>query len=275
MLIKSWLSRPWIGLLLVGILLGIAIFGPFFAPYDPLAGSLTDRLQPIGSAGHLLGTDGAGRDILSRLLWGSRPSLLAGLLPVAISTVAGTALGIFAATAPPFVNGFVMRCLDVLMAFPAVLLAIAISAALGPGLPNAILALSVVLIPPATRLVESIVVRLMSVDFMEAARASGASTLSIAFRQLLPNLMPAVLAYCATQVGLCITYAAGLSFIGLGQEPPAPEWGQMLNDLRQNIFVAPALTLVPAAAIFLSAIAFNVLGETLRKRSDVKEAVAV
>jgi peptide/nickel transport system permease protein len=229
----------------------------------------------MGKGGHLLGTDGQGRDILSRLIWGARPSLLAGLVPVLISGLIGTTLGVVAGLGRRVVQGGIMRTLDVLYAFPAVLLAIAIAAALGSGISNAIIALSVVLIPPIARVAETEVVRMRSADFMEASRASGAKWRSIAVRQVLPNIAPTMIVYCTALVGLAIVYAAGLSFLGLGIAPPHAEWGQMLNDLRQNLYDQPTLSLIPAAVIFLTSAAFNVLGDGLRDVLDVQsEAMA-
>jgi peptide/nickel transport system permease protein len=253
----------------------IALLAPLVAPYGPQAGSVGTRLLGIGKGGHLLGTDGQGRDILSRLIWGARPSLLAGLVPVLISGLIGTTLGVVAGLGRRVVQGGIMRTLDVLYAFPAVLLAIAIAAALGSGISNAIIALSVVLIPPIARVAETEVVRMRSADFMEASRASGAKWRSIAVRQVLPNIAPTMIVYCTALVGLAIVYAAGLSFLGLGIAPPHAEWGQMLNDLRQNLYDQPTLSLIPAAVIFLTSAAFNVLGDGLRDVLDVQsEAMA-
>jgi peptide/nickel transport system permease protein len=167
-----------------------------------------------------------------------------------------------------------MRTLDVLYAFPAILLAIAIGAALGPGVKNAIISLSIVLIAPIARVAESEVLRLRSADFMEAARASGASWTVIGLRQVLPNIAPPLLVYCTSLVGLAIVYAAGLSFLGLGVVPPHPDWGSMLNDLRSNLYDRPLLSLVPAVAIFVASIGFNLLGDGLKRLFDVREEVA-
>jgi peptide/nickel transport system permease protein len=260
----------WLGGGFVSIVAAIAVLAPVVAPYATESGSIAGRLQGIGTPGHLLGTDGQGRDILSRLMWGARPSLLAGLVPVVVAGLAGTALGLLAGLGGRRVNSIVMRMLDVLYAFPAVLLAIAIAAALGQGISNAIVALSVVLVPPIARVAETEVARIKNMDFIEAARASGAKWRTIAVRQVLPNIAPTVLVYCTALVGLAIVYAAGLSFLGLGVSPPHPEWGQMLNALRQNLYNEPALALVPAIVIFLTSIAFNVLGDGLRDLLDVR-----
>jgi peptide/nickel transport system permease protein len=231
---------------------------------------MSGRLLSIGSPGHLLGTDRQGRDLLSRIIWGARPSLLSGILPVLTAGIAGVGLGMLAGLSSPRVHAVVMRSLDVFYAFPAVLLAIAIAAALGPGVSNAIVALSVVLIPPVARVAETEVARIRSADFMEAARASGATTVSIALRQVLPNIAPPVVVYCTALMGLSMVYAGGLSFLGLGIAPPAPEWGLILSDLRQNLFDSPALALIPAIVILLTSVGFNVLGDGLRDLLDVR-----
>ena len=241
-----------------------AVGAPLLAPYNPNVGSLSQRLVPIGGAGHLLGTDGQGRDILSRLMYGARPSLLAGLVPVLVAGSIGTILGMVAGLGSSRLRNIVMRILDVLYAFPAVLLAIAIAAALGAGITNAIIALSVVLIPPVARVAETEVLRLRESDFMAVARVNGARWAAIAWRQVLPNIAASMLVYCTALIGLSIIYAGGLSFLGLGVAPPEAEWGQMLNDLRQNMFDAPALALVPAVMILTVSLAFNSLGDGLR-----------
>jgi len=254
-------------LLLLGL---VAIFAPLVSPESPIAGTVASRLLPIGSHGHLLGTDGEGRDILSRLIWGARPSLLEGLVPVIIAGVIGTVLGLTAGLGGRRIHTVIMRSLDVLYSFPAVLLAIALAAALGAGVGNDILALSIVLIPPIARVAETEVARLRNADFMEAARASGASWPAIAWKQVLPNITPVLLVYCTALVGLAIVFAGGLSFLGLGIAPPHPEWGAMLNDLDQDLYTAPVLTLIPALMILITALAFNVLGDGLRDYLDIR-----
>jgi peptide/nickel transport system permease protein len=255
---------------IIGLIVLAAIFAPLLSSSKPTVGSLSDRLRPIGTSGHLLGTDGQGRDILARLLYGARPSLMTGLIPVAVSGSIGTALGLIAGMGSRFTRGAVMRTLDVFYAFPAVLLAIAIAAALGSGVSNSIIALAVILIPPVARVAESETGRLRSADFIEAAQASGARKRAIAFRQVLPNIAPAVVVYCTALIGLSIVYAAGLSFLGLGISPPAPEWGLMISDLQQYIFSQPQLLLVPAIAILVASVAFNVLGDGLRSFLNVR-----
>ncbi len=246
-----------------------AVFAPLVAPDNPLTGSVAERLRGFGASGHLLGTDGEGRDILSRLIWGARPSLIEGVVPVVIAGALGTALGMVAALASGKTHTVVMRTLDVLYSFPAILLAIAMAAALGAGVTNSVVALSIVLIAPIARMADTEVQRMRSADYMEAARASGASWWRIATRQVLPIIGPVVLVYCTALVGLSVVFAGGLSFLGLGVAPPQAEWGSMLNDLSQDLYNAPVLTLVPAVMIFVTSIAFNLLGDGLRDLFDL------
>jgi peptide/nickel transport system permease protein len=255
---------------LVSLLILAAVLVPVLPLADPDAGSLSERLLPPGSPGHPLGTDGQGRDLLSRLLWGVQPSLAAGLLPVLVAGTAGTFLGIVAGLGARWLENAVMRSLDVLFAFPAVLLAISIAASLGAGLTSLIIALSVILVPAVARVVVTEVARLRELDFSQAARAGGARTTTIAIRHVLPNVLPVLTVYCSALVGLSIVLGSGLSFLGLGVAPPRAEWGAMLDDLRQHIFTAPLLTLIPGAAIFLASVAFNLLGEGLRDHFDVR-----
>jgi peptide/nickel transport system permease protein len=264
---------PWSARIAAGFLVlvaGAAVLAPVVAPYAPNAGSVANRLLPIGSSGHLLGTDGQGRDMLSRLVWGARPSLIEGLVPVALALAIGTALGVIAGLCDRRLSNLVMRTLDVLYSFPAVLLAIAVAAALGSGIANAIIALTVVLIAPIARVAETEVARIRNADFMDAARASGASWPAIAIRQVVPAISPALIVYSTALVGLVIVYAGGLSFLGVGVAPPHAEWGVMLNDLRQNLYDQPMLALVPAITIFVTSVAFNVLGDGLRDRFDLR-----
>jgi peptide/nickel transport system permease protein len=251
----------------------LAIFAPLVAPADPLATDQTARLQPFFTDGHVLGTDGQGRDVLSRVIWGARPSLLAGLIPVLVGGLIGTGLGLLAGLGTRRTNTGVMRTLDVFYAFPAVLLAIAVAAALGSGISNAIIALSIILIPPIARVAEAEVARIRHHDFMDAARVSGARWGPIALRHVLPNAAPAIVVYCTALVGLSIVYAAGLGFLGLGMSPPEAEWGLMVNDLRNYTFTAPAISLVPPVVILIASVAFNVLGDGLRDLLDVRSEV--
>lgn len=259
-----------ISAVVIGLVVLMALLAPLLAPDDPNFGVTAERLGGIGAGGHLLGTDGQGRDILSRIIWGARPSLLTGLVPVLVSSLIGTSLGLLAGLGGRRLNTVVMRVLDVFYAFPAILLAIAIATVLGSGSSNSIIALAVVLIPPIARLAESETSRLRGLDFMEAAEASGAGKFAIARHHVLPNVAPPIIVYGTALVGLSIVYAAGLSFLGLGVQPPTAEWGLMVSDLRQYIFTDPVLALVPAVAIVIVSMAFNVLGDGLRDVFDVR-----
>jgi peptide/nickel transport system permease protein len=258
-----------IATLVVVFVVLMATFGPLLVA-DPNAGDIANRLQPVGTAGHLLGTDGQGRDILARIVVGSRLSLLAGLVPVFVAGTIGSILGVSAGLGRPWTHRLIMRTLDVFYAFPAVLLAIAIAAALGSGVSNSIIALAVILIPPVARVAETETRRIVDLDYMEAARASGAGPLAIASRQVLPNVAPPVVVYCTALIGLSIVYAAGLSFLGLGVAPPTAEWGLMVSDHTQYIYSQPILAAIPAVAILIVSVAFNVLGDGLRDILDVK-----
>jgi peptide/nickel transport system permease protein len=251
------------------VLVILAIIGPWIAG-NVTDGNLQQRLLGIGQGGHLLGTDGQGRDVLDRILAGARPSMISALVPVVIAGILGTAIGILSGLAGPVVHSIAMRTLDVFYAFPAVLLAIAIAAALGSGTMNTVVSLSIVLIPPIARIAESETVRLRDADFMESARASGAGRLTIAYRQVLPSVRATLLVYCTSLVGLALVFAGGLSFLGLGVAPPKPEWGQMINEQRQYMFDNPQVALIPAVVIFAASMIFNLLGDGLRDLLDVR-----
>jgi peptide/nickel transport system permease protein len=259
-----------IALVIALVIVGSAVLAPVVAPYAPNAGNAADRLLGFGVQGHLLGTDGEGRDVLSRLIYGARLSLLTGFIPVLVAGLIGSLLGLLAGLGSRRTHAGIMRTLDVFYAFPAVLLAIAIAAAIGSGVSNAIIALTVILIPPVARVSETETARLRSADFLEAARASGARWRSIATRQVVPNVAPAIVVYCTTLIGLSIVYAAGLSFLGLGVAPPTAEWGLMISDGIQYMLTSPAIALVPAIAIMVASVVFNVIGDGLRKILDVR-----
>ena len=248
-----------------------AIFAPLIAPTDPLEGRLINRLKPIGTEGHLLGTDELGRDMLSRLIWGGRLSLLMGVTPVVLAFVIGSAIGIIAGYAGGWTNTLIMRTVDVFYAFPSVLLAVALSGALGAGLGNALLSLTVVFIPPIARVAESVTTRLRSSDFIEAARASGAGAFTIVRVHVLGNVLGPIFVYATSLIAVSMILASGLSFLGLGVRPPNPEWGLMLNTLRTAIYVQPWVAALPGAMIFLVSISFNLLSDGLRSAMEVRQ----
>ena len=247
-----------------------AVLAPWIAPHDPSAGAIRLRLAAVGTPSHVLGTDELGRDMLSRLLWGGRMTLVAGLTPVVVAFLVGTVLGVIAGYAGGLVNTLVMRTMDIFYAFPAVLLAIAISGALGPGLPNTLISLSVVFIPRVARVAESATVQVKGLEYVAAAKASGASVWQILRHHLLANVLGPVLVFASTQVSLSIILAAGLSFLGLGVTPPAAEWGLMLNTLRQSIYVNPVVPALPGLAIFVTSMALNLVSDGLRDAMEIR-----
>jgi peptide/nickel transport system permease protein len=259
-------------LFFLDLLIFATVAAPVLGLKDPLAIVSLDRLASPGSPGHLLGADEQGRDMLSRLIWGGRTSLLAGIIPVALGGAIGGLLGLTAGYYGGIVRGGIMRTLDVFFTFPAVLLAITIAAVLGSGVRNLIFALVVVLIPAVARVAESAAVAVRSREYVEAARASGARNLTIMVQHVLPNAAPAVIAYLFTLIGPVIVVAAGLSFLGLGQEPPYPEWGLMLNRLLPSMFVSPVTSTLPGVPILLTAFAFDLLGNALRDMLDPRLA---
>ena len=264
-------SKVGLGALAVLALLALtAIFAPVLTTYDPTIGTPAERLQPIGATGHILGTDEQGRDMLTRLFYGGRLSLVAGLVPVIIATVIGTALGSLSGYLGGWVAAVIMRTMDMFYAFPTVLLAIAVSASLGPGLTNVIIAMTVVYIAPLARVAEAATRRVRVSEFIEAARLTGASTPTIIRTQILANIFSPIFVYASSLVGLSIVIAASLSFLGLGVSPPLPEWGFMLNALRGTIYVNPWVAALPGLFIFLTSISFNMLADAIRDSLDVK-----
>ncbi|WP_375450363.1 ABC transporter permease [uncultured Devosia sp.] len=247
-----------------------AIFAPWLAPMDPDKSSMANRLRPIFHEKYFLGTDEQGRDLLSRMLYGGRVSLLMGIMPVFLATVIGGLFGVVAGYYGGKVNMVIMRTMDVFFAFPSVLLAVAISGSLGGGITNQMLTLTVVLIPPLCRVAETATSQVRTMDFVDAARASGASTPSIIFTHVLINVLSPVLVYASTLVSVSIILASGLSFLGLGVSPPTADWGLMLSTLRQSIYVEPLVTAVPGVAILITSIAFNLVSDGLRQAMDVK-----
>ena len=256
------------GMLLLSIFL-MAIFAPWMAPQDPYKANIVHRLKEIGYPGHPLGTDQTGRDMLSRLIYGGRLSLFMGVTPVANALVIGGLLGIVAGYLGGRINMAIMRTMDVFYAFPSVLLAIAISGALGAGIGNSILSLTVVFIPPLARVAETITTQVRTLDYVEAARASGASSLRIIRVHVLSNVLGAIFVYATSLISVSIILASGLSFLGLGTKPPEPEWGLMLNNAAGDLLDA----LRGGAARrddFMTSLSFNLLSDGLRSAMDLK-----
>lgn len=256
--------------LVVFLIICAAVFAPWLAPMDPYKGSMIRRLLPIGSEGYLLGTDELGRDMLSRLMYGGRLSLLMGVTPVLAAFGIGTSIGLLAGYVGGRVNMVIMRVLDVFYAFPSVLLAVAISGALGPGMTNSILALTLVFVPQVVRVAESVTTQVRKLDYIEAARMSGASAFSIIRVHVLGNVLGPVFVYATGLLSVSMILAAGLSFLGLGVKPPEPEWGLMLNTLRSAIFRNPWVAALPGLLIFITSIGFNLLADGVRSAMDIR-----
>jgi peptide/nickel transport system permease protein len=253
------------------LILLAAIFAPYVAPADPYRSSMLRRLRPIGTDGFPLGTDELGRDMLSRLIHGGRFSLLMGILPVVFAFTLGGLVGIVAGYAGGRVNTAIMRTIDVFYAFPSVLLAVALSGALGAGLGNALLSLTIVFIPPIARVAEAVTTQVRNRDYVEAARASGAGAFTILRVHVLGNVLGPIFVYATSLISVSMILASGLSFLGLGVRPPEPEWGLMLNTLRTAIYVQPWVAALPGLMIFVVSISFNLLSDGLRSAMDVKQ----
>jgi peptide/nickel transport system permease protein len=259
-----------IALCVVLALILMAVFAPLVAPADPYRASMLRRLRPIGTEGFPLGTDELGRDMLSRLIYGGRLSLLMGVTPVFIAFLIGSVIGITAGYLGGKVNSVLMRTIDVFFAFPSVLLAIALSGALGAGIFNGLLSLTVVFIPPIARIAESVTTAVRRIEYVEAARASGASSFTIVRVHVLGNVIGPVFVYATGLISVSLILASGLSFLGLGVKPPEPEWGLMLNTLRNAIYVQPWVAALPGLMIFITSISFNLLSDGLRSAMDLK-----
>jgi peptide/nickel transport system permease protein len=258
-----------VGLALLAILF-ISVGAPLVTHYDPYVGNVLTRLKPIGTPGHWLGTDETGRDLWTRLCYGGRLSLLAGTLPVMISLLVGGFLGLLAGYAGGIVGTLIMRTMDVFYAFPSILLAIAICGLLGNGLSNSVIALAVVFIPPMVRIAETVTTQARQLDFVEAARASGTTTLQVIRHHVLANVLGPILVYATSLISVSIILSAGLSFLGLGVTPPQAEWGLMLNSLRQAIYVQPYVAALPGLMIFVTSMCFNLMSDGVRSAMDVK-----
>ena len=256
--------------LLAVAIFGSAILATWIAPFDPSEGSALRRLAPIGTKGHWLGTDELGRDMLSRLLHGGRVSLTLGVLPVLLALLIGGTLGIAAGFAGGYVNALIMRTMDVFYAFPSVLLAIGLSGVLGAGPRNLIVAVTAVLTPQIARVAESVTTQVRSFGFVEAARASGAGNALIIRYHVLRNVLGPILVFATSLVSVSMIISAGLNFLGFGVQPPTPDWGLMLNTLRQSIWINPGVAVLPGVMIFLTSFCFSQLSDSLRSALDVK-----
>ena len=256
--------------LFVLLLVLIAFIAPWIAPFDAENYFDYDRLNEGPSALHWLGVDSLGRDIFSRILVGTRISLIAGFFSVAIGMVIGTLLGLLAGYYEGWWDRITMRVCDVLFAFPGILLAIAVVAIMGSGMSNVIVAVAIFSIPAFARLVRGNTLVLKQQTFIESARSIGASDWTILMRHILPGTVSSIVVYFTMRIGTSIITAASLSFLGLGAQPPTPEWGAMLNEARADMVIAPHVAFFPSLAIFLTVLAFNLLGDGLRDALDPK-----
>jgi glutathione transport system permease protein len=252
------------------LLVAVAIIAPWIVPYDAENFFDYEKLNARPSAAHWLGVDALGRDIFSRILMGARISLAAGFVSVAAGAVIGTILGLMAGYFEGWWDRVIMRICDVLFAFPGILLAIGIVAILGGGMANVIWAVAVFSIPTFARLVRGNTLALKHLTFIEAARSVGASDWTIIARHIFPGTISAVVVYFSLRVGTSIITAASLSFLGMGAQPPTPEWGAMLDAARSEMLTAPHAAIFPALAIFVTVLAFNLLGDGLRDALDPK-----
>lgn len=256
-----------VGLVIVLAFFGTALLASYLTPYDPIKIDLSSALMPPGR-GHLLGTDELGRDILSRILVGSRISLAVAVSSVLCSLVIGGGLGMVAAFYGGKVDSIIMRFIDILLAMPDLLLAITVISILGVGISNLIVAISIASIPQFTRLARAVTLATKSQVFIEAARAMGASDARILLKHLLPNMMPPMIVQATLRTAYAILNASGLSFLGLGAQPPTPEWGAMLSSARSYISSSPHMVVAPGVAILLVVLGFNLMGDGLRDALD-------
>jgi peptide/nickel transport system permease protein len=256
-----------IGTALVLAFIALAIAAPWVAPHDPLAQDLSVRLQPP-SAAHWLGTDDFGRDVLSRVVWGSRVSLRLGLVAVALALAVGGMIGLLAGFYGGWFDLIAMRFMDLMLAFPSILLSIVVVAILGPSLTNAMIAVGVMAVPQYARILRGSVLQVRGLEYVQAARALGAADARILRSAVLPNVAGPVIVTASLGLATAVLEAAGLSFLGLGAQPPTPEWGSMLSQGRELILIAPWVLTAPGVAVFLSVLGFNLVGDALRDLLD-------
>ena len=267
-----------VGMTILGFLVFVAIFAPLLAPHDPIKPIRTVKRRsppcihllgcPADQPQHFFGIDGNQRDLLSRVIFGSRLSLEIGVATVTFAIVIGTVLGAVSGYAGGWIDNVIMRFMDVLLAFPSLLLSIAIVAVLGPGLINALLAIAFVSIPVYARIIRASVLQVKEQDFVSASRALGSSPIGILISHVLPNALTPLIVQATLGIASAILDAAALSFLGLGAAPPTPEWGLMLGEERNRVFNAPHLVFIPGIAIMLTVLGFNLVGDGLRDALD-------
>jgi peptide/nickel transport system permease protein len=258
------------GAAIVLLIVIVAVFAPWLSPYDPIQASfMTVRQAP--SAAHWFGTDELGRDVLTRLLWGARASLLAGVVSVGIAVAIGVPLGLLAGYFGKLTDGVISRLTDALLSIPFLILAIALAAFLGASLTNAMIAIGVSAMPRFVRLTRAQAISVKAEDYVEGARAIGLGDARIIVRYILPNVLPPIIVQASLTVAMAIIAEASLSFLGLGQLPPAPSWGSTLNTAKDFVSQAPWMSIFPGVAIFLAVLGFNLLGDGLRDALDPRE----
>src|SRR3954471_2579390 len=259
-----------VGLAVIAAFIVVALFAPLVSPYDPIATSWS-LVRKAPSAQHWFGTDDLGRDVLARVMFGARASLMAGAISVSIALAIGVPLGLLAGYRGGFIDALISRITDAMLACPFLILAIALAAFLGPSLGNAMIAIGVTTTPVFVRLTRGQVMNVKVEDYVEAARAIGNPPWRIALFHILPNVMPALLVQGTLSIAAAIIAEAALSFLGLGQQPPAPSWGSMLNAAQRFLTNAPWMAIWPGLAIFLVVLSFNLVGDGLRDALDPKE----
>lgn len=260
-----------VGVFILAVIVLAAIFAPLIAPYDPIDADSRLRLEPMGTEGHVLGLDFQGRDMLSRMIWGGRVSIPNALIPVVIASFISLLMGLTAGYLGGFIDSLIMRFVDVLLALPGIILAIAIAAAMRPSSRSVILATTLVIIAPLTRMTYTATREQAEAEYVTSARAIGAPFLRIIGRHLLPNVFAPVLVYATTIVGLLVVFTASLSFLGVGVSPPTAEWGLMVDEGRQVLSVAPHVSTLPGALIAITALCFNLVGDGLRYALDPRQ----
>jgi len=266
---RKLLARPRAvaGLVVIVLFVAMALLAPWLSPHDPLATSWSAVRKPP-TLEHLFGTDEIGRDVLSRVVWGARASLLAGVVSVCISLAVGVPIGLTAGYLGGWVDMLISRLADAMLACPFLILAIALAAFLGPSLTNAMIAIGVAATPVFVRLTRAQVLAVKVEDYVEAARAVGNSHLRIALRHVFPNVVPPLIVQATLAIAAAVIAEASLSFLGLGQQPPAPSWGSMLNTAKNYVENAPWMAIWPGLSIFLLVLSFNLLGDGLRDALD-------
>jgi ABC-type dipeptide/oligopeptide/nickel transport system permease subunit len=256
------------GLTILAVIVLLAVFAQWIAPFDPLRANPMARYQGVFSGSNILGTDELGRDILSRLIYGTRYALMVAILPTVLALIIGGAIGLFAGYAGGFWDSAIMRIFDIMFAFPGILLALGISAALGPGLNSMIIAMVVVTIPAFGRIIRGAVLGVKEELYIEAAQSLGYSQTRIMLRHILPNVLGPAVVYGTLQTGRNVILSSSLSFLGLGPQPPTPEWGQMLSSGRTALATAAHVATIPGLAIVLLAVSFNLIGDGARDLLD-------